>query len=257
MDHRPLSGHLIGISISGDDISKRGLLEDELNGITVELCRRFVALGASVALGHQWRPNGIMDGVTSFARGYFPPSGTDRFVVYNFLAWPNKSALSPVDLEELRKGGLLHVREVPKAHDKPSSYRVMREEMADKITAQVCIGGKLEQPDNTWVSGVLEEAVLCARRGKPVFVSSMLGGMSEVMIDVARGRLTLEKGLARSTTSDEPLMREYLGDIAKILEERARDSWPLDKAALEELERAENLDTIVHAVAQGLAHAKR
>src|SRR5512132_1974830 len=107
---RPLAGLCIGISISkGDDLTaKYGLTEEDISVVTVELCRRLVGLGAQVALGHQWRPKGIMDQVAHFARGYqWEVSSRDVPIIHNFLAWPDRAALSETDRKEL--GGLVHI----------------------------------------------------------------------------------------------------------------------------------------------------
>jgi hypothetical protein len=92
---RPLAGAVIGISISepeGGDLNQHGFTPGDINAVTVELCRRFVSLGASIALGHQWRPRGVMESVARFAHAY---QGDESIpIIHNFLAWPDRAALS-------------------------------------------------------------------------------------------------------------------------------------------------------------------
>ena len=69
--NRPLEGMAVGISISeADDLASTGVTRDDINLVTVELCRRIVASGGQVVLGYQWRPGGIMEQVTRFAQAY-------------------------------------------------------------------------------------------------------------------------------------------------------------------------------------------
>jgi hypothetical protein len=73
---RPLEGRRIGISISeSDDLPALGLGNEIVNTLPVDLARRLIALGASVALGHNWRTGGVMEAVARFALSYKIQSG--------------------------------------------------------------------------------------------------------------------------------------------------------------------------------------
>lgn len=76
MSNRPLRELAIGLSISeSEGLPDRGPKRGDINTVTVELCRRFVALGAQVVLGHQWRPQGVMESVARFAQAYQGEAG--------------------------------------------------------------------------------------------------------------------------------------------------------------------------------------
>ena len=69
--NRPLEGIAVGVSISeAEDLASTGFAPNDINVITVELCRRLMKLGAQVVLSHQWRPGGIMEQVNRFAQAY-------------------------------------------------------------------------------------------------------------------------------------------------------------------------------------------
>jgi hypothetical protein len=102
--YRPLEGRSVGISISeSDDLASLGLENGIVNGLTVDLARRLIALGASVVLGHNWRTGGIMEAVASFALSYKSQSGPiEQPLIFNYLAFPDKPSLSDSDKKELQ-----------------------------------------------------------------------------------------------------------------------------------------------------------
>src|SRR6201982_4299149 len=101
---RPLEGIAVGISISeAEDLGTGAFRPSHIPFFTVELCRRLVALGAQVVLGHQWRPGGIMEQVTRFAQAYRIESGAlQQPIVHNVLAWAAKGAPLHHDREEVK-----------------------------------------------------------------------------------------------------------------------------------------------------------
>lgn len=100
---RPLEGRRIGISISeSNDLPALGLGNDIVNGLTVDLARRLITLGASVVLGQNWRTGGIMEAVARFALSYKSQSGpTEQPLIFNYLAFPDKPSLSDSDRKDL------------------------------------------------------------------------------------------------------------------------------------------------------------
>jgi hypothetical protein len=258
MTQRPLSGCILGISISeSEDMRKHGFRPDEINSITLELCRRFVALGASVVLGHQWRPNGVMDSVTRFARAYIGEADRQDPIIQNFLAWPDRAALSEIDRKDLESKALVRIHEQQEpSTTRPGALLAMRRDMAKLTHARLCLAGKLAQPGPEYASGVLEEAALCCERNKPVFFTSMLGGMSATMVQVSEQRL-------RRPPADHvplpPVGNEVTQNYLRMVTDVTRHIHltNLDVEKLRALWHAENLDTIVHVVASGLAHFYR
>jgi SLOG cluster2 len=101
---RPLEGRCIGISISESaDLASLGLGNEIVNGLTVDLARRLIGLGASVVLGHNWRTGGIMEAVARFALSYKSQSGSiEQSLIFNYLAFPDEPSLSDSDKEQLQ-----------------------------------------------------------------------------------------------------------------------------------------------------------
>jgi hypothetical protein len=270
--HR-LEGIILGISISeAEDIYEHGLGPQEVNAVTLELCRRFVALGASVVLGHKWRPNGVMEAVIRFARGYVTEAGRETPVIHNFLAWPDRAALPDSEKQDLENRALvrLHEQDEP-IRSRPKALRKMRADMAELTHGRLCLGGKFVQPRAEFVSGVLEEAAMCCKERKPVFCSAMLGGVSGLMVEASSGHSKIDACLRRLWLSRKPedlegpqtllaesrqVERTYL---EMVVNSRARfhEQTGLDEESLETLWRAENLDTIVHTVSRGIRHYYR
>jgi hypothetical protein len=257
---RPLAGLCVGLSISGDhDLTKKyGLSEPDISAITVELCRRLVGLGAQVALGHQWRPKGIMEEVVRFARAYQweVPSRKDP-IIHNFLAWPDRAALSDYDRKEL--SGLVAIDEAAAPPEyagltkRAAALTEMRARMNSKCHARICLSGKATQPDKELVSGVLEEASDMIKRKRPVFLSGMMGGTALLLINSLRyGKRDIDAfgGHAKRTFELlEPFSEGRFRQFAKLS--------GLTKEEQDELFDAQNLDTIIELTARGLCKVKK
>lgn len=251
---RPLSEFAIGISISeAEDLHTLGFTASDLNRITVELCRRFVALGAQIVLGHQWRPRGIMEAVTRFAQAY--QSEHNGAIISNFLAWPDRAALSPKDREQLQ--GLLAIHEVqerPKTEagtSRVGALREMRRKMAIENHARICLSGRLGEPEG-FTFGVLEEAALTLELNKPVYFSRMMGGTSTLMIEA----LQTGRPPGSLLRAHSPEHNKYVELIAGLGEKKLATLCGLTQPELHEVFEAENVDTLIHLSSRGLMNVQ-
>lgn len=241
---RPLSSQAVGISISEaekTDLEQLGLTPEDINHVTVELCRRLVALGAKVVLGHQWRPGGVMEAVTRFAQAY---QATEP-ILLNFLAWPDRAALTASDRRRL--DGVVKICEAAKPQpDRPMALREMRQRMAGATSARICLCGKRRQHEG-FVPGLVEEAALTLELGKPVYASRMMGGTSALLVDFFTGNTNELLQL-----SNHPKFEDYIHVLRSFDTLKLARTCGLTENELKELFDAQNVDTIVHLITLGL-----
>jgi hypothetical protein len=263
LSRRPLAGVTIGLSISEAEspvLQSLGLTPADVNDVTVELCRRLVSLGARVALGHQWRPGGVMEAVAKFAQAYHAESNEP--IIHNYLAYPDHAALSAADRKALAGVVAIHDGEDREVLPRPAALRRAREQVGDVIEARIAICGKFSQPAG-FVPGVIEETMLAIRRKRPVYISGMMGGTSSLLTQLLRGKRDVFASLAGRfdpaglawTTSEgfrrllEPLLALDLPALA--------DLCGLEPTELEELFDAQNVDTVLHLTTKGLSRRLR
>jgi hypothetical protein len=255
---RLLEGIAVGISISeAEDLASTGFIPDDINFVTVALCRRLVALGAHVVLGHQWRPRGIMEQVTQFAQAYhFETGGSGQPIVHNVMAWPDKASLSEFDREQIKDLVRIYELQEPRAEAEPSLKRAkalteMREHVTRLAKARICLSGKMKSFSGS-IPGLVEETFLSINEAQPVYLSAMMGGAAAALIECIRGQReihrlfpeTVESPVAIPSFFDSSPDRRYEA-IAKLCR--------LDSNELEQLFNAQNLDTIVQLSTRGMS----
>lgn len=260
---RPLTGTAVGISISVAEeaiLRSRGLKPDDINQITVELCHRLVSLGAQVVLGHQWRPGGVMEAVVKFAQVYQAES--DAPIIHNFLAYPDRAALSIPERERLGRVVAIHDDESRQPLPRKEAIRRMRQEMAAKSDARICLCGKLSQPEG-FTPGIIEEVVLTLAGGKPAYISSMMGGNAELLARFLAGDADIFWTMP-PPYDRLPVVwresREFQAQLAQLAEfdvPRLAERCGLSVHELGELFNAQNLDTVLHLTAKGLSNGPR
>jgi hypothetical protein len=216
-----------------------------------------VGLGAQVALGHQRRPKGIMDQVVRFARAYqWEVSSRDVPILYSFLSWPDRAALSEDDRTELR--GLVRIDEpdepaiVPGLSQRAAALAAMRQRMNRACHARICLSGKARQKDPGLVSGVLEEASGMVRERRPVYLSGMMGGAAALLIDQIRGRDVDVSDFGGEPNRTRNLLEPFRGGRPA----RFAELGGLTEPEQDGLYDAQNLDTIVDLTARGLLQLK-
>jgi hypothetical protein len=207
--HFPLRGICVGISISaGDDGIPRNEEPDHfINALTLGVCSKLFLSGATVALGHTWKKDGIMDYIAYWARKYMLPDWRTEQAsrqrapqIRNLIAWPDQPPLWGEDeLEQMR--GVLEIRQIapPDAlpTDEPAtsefgkyirarSLTAMRQALPTICQTRLCLGGPLSPREGaTWrLPGIIEEALYAYRANQPLFISGALGGASKALSDV-------------------------------------------------------------------------
>lgn len=172
-------------------------LEDAM----VECPRHLLAEGASLAYGGDLRPGGFTTILFELVRSHNRAGSQER--VHNFLAWPIHLRIDPTIwheyLDEIHPYNLpppagLGVNEkVYVDPDEPAgrytwarSLTVMRQEMNDKISARVLLGGQVTGFKGKY-PGLLEEALFALRTQKPLYLIGGFGGCTRLIVDALKG----------------------------------------------------------------------
>lgn len=174
---------------------------------TVNIAQSIMANEGIVVLGHDWREDGIMQEMVRFAEEHQDviTHEEDRDgMIENHIFWGSKTSLKAHEQQQLK--GLLDIVEGKKPTDPiltehnnlfgnlpkelfnftfARSLTEMRERMTSDCIARICIGGKDMDPENPSKGpngrcpGVVEEAYMSCLAGKPLYISAILGGVSE------------------------------------------------------------------------------
>src|SRR5271166_5512968 len=96
---QPLKDVLIGLSLSENtaDMSIRGLPSEEDHRLVLRFSQTFLAHGACLVFGNDWRPDGVMEAVYDFAVGFtsLTDEGSPQSTrVRNIIPWPSHPSLS-------------------------------------------------------------------------------------------------------------------------------------------------------------------
>jgi SLOG cluster2 len=207
---RPLTGCVVNLSISeSDDSIKRGFPSWQVNRVTLQLVAALFGQGASVVFGHDWRDDGVMEAVYSFARQVqapIPPTSANftpesQPLLRNLLPWPESPYLEERELERLSSTLRVEAVGLPnelkpfdnqarQAGPRTPLYRYLRargltflrHRLTDVCHVRICLGGRRTNYDGRY-PGVVEEALLAMRINKPLFLASFLGGAAEQVVD--------------------------------------------------------------------------
>jgi hypothetical protein len=198
----PLRGRLTGVSVSNSpDLSDLGMSQVHLEDAMVECARHLLAQGASLAYGGDLRPGGFTTILFELVRNHNRAGSQER--IHNFLAWPIHLRIDPTIwheyLDEIQQYNLappadLGVNErVYVGPDEPAgryawarSLSVMRQEMNEKISARVLLGGQVTGFKGKY-PGLLEEALFALRTEKPLYLIGGFGGCTRSIVDALKG----------------------------------------------------------------------
>jgi hypothetical protein len=185
-----------------------------VNRVTLQLVSALFGQGASLAFGHDWREDGVMEAVYGFARQVQLPvplsevdmNAEDQPLLRNLLPWPDSPYLPDRELERLRSTLLVESAGLPPElgpfgdeaqHSGPDSplYKYMRargltflrHRLGSVCHARLCIGGPRSSNQGRY-PGVIEEALLAVREHKPLYLAAFLGGATEQLVDAIEGK---------------------------------------------------------------------
>ena len=191
---RPIEGIVVGISVANsEDLDQLGYTADDVNRVTVRLSEALLSAGARLVFGHDWRHDGIMDAISCIAAKYHPSGqSSSEPMIQNLLPWPDEPLLDAEVRGDLEQRGLIKIEQIglPDCQWTSPTDKIaraialthLRRELAGRIHARVCIGGK-ETSSQGFYAGIVEEAWTAAANGQPLYVGRFLGGASARLVE--------------------------------------------------------------------------
>jgi len=257
-ESRPLAKLRVGLSVAGnaEELARYGFTPAGMNRYTMRLTRALLAEGAYLAFGHDWRPDGVMEAITSLAFDYhrLPEPGQERPLILNLVPWPRKRSNVDADLL-LRLEGTVKVEPVDlpdelqgleeKALQLKSGseeYRYLeargltqlRRQLELHCNARVAMGGKLTRYSGR-LPGIVEEVLFALRSHHPVYLAGLLGGAARAL-----GRVILYGEDPEPIFRDLPLEELYRQRATPATQD-ALDDASLDREALEQELRSDEI----------------
>jgi SLOG cluster2 len=222
---RPLAGRSIGISISDSEQSEQiGFPNWQVNRVTVQIVSAMFGQGLSAVFGHDWRDDGVMEAIHSFAAQLqpsvpLPPeeaSATNEPLMQNFVPWPDAPRLSSGELERLSSTLRVEPAGLPEelaaageAAKRPGApprlypfvraraLTHLRHKLEYATEARLAMGGRRDGYAGRY-PGIVEEALFTLRAQKALYLAGLLGGATRDVIDAIQGR-PIPEDLARQT----------------------------------------------------------
>jgi hypothetical protein len=181
--------------------------EPHLNRAYLEMARQLLAAGAVVAYGGDHREKGFTQQLFELVRTYDQPDQKVDERTENYLAWPMH-----LNLSDDRRVDLLDVailKELPLPQEVADEFGIdptqflppnstqnryvwtrcltdMRERMNKDIHARVLLGGRMTGYKGAY-PGIIQEAHLTLRDGKPTYLLGGFGGAARAAIDALLG----------------------------------------------------------------------
>lgn len=234
--HKFLENKSIGFSISeSEDMSKLGYHKlAHLEDAKLEIARYLIAFGATLMYGGDLRNQGFTDLISQLVLSY-KSKEVDGVLLQNYLAWPIINTLTE-DEEVAKVDKVKFIKcEIPKGlpkNSKPESYTdpktveefygwkrsltSMRKIMMEENFARIFLGGKLKDFKGKY-PGVVEEAYLCIKAKKPVYLIGAFGGASQDIIHAILGkvpyRLTEKHQMKSKYQKRAHHFNENIGDL--------------------------------------------
>lgn len=249
---RPLTDCIVNLSISENEESdRRGFPIWQINRVTLQIVSALFGQGASVAFGHDWREDGVMEAVYGFARQVQPPvplspidaEAVSQPLLQNLLPWPQTPSLSPLEQEQLSStlriepAGLPDTLSAVEAearragpddrlfiYARARGLTFLRHKLGEISHARLCIGGRRFGYQGRY-PGIVEEALLAVREDRPLYLAGFLGGAAEEVVSAIEG-----KPITDDFCRNPPLMGLYLDPPVKELD--FEDDRTIDRQAI-------------------------
>jgi hypothetical protein len=211
-DHRRFAGFRFGLSIStAPDLPCNNDPEQFINSLTFRIASSILLEGGSLALGHRWSSEGIMEHLAFHARdsrgfGWRQSSNPDSKPapsLLNLIAWPDAPPSGDKNADQMIRDGILEIRpvlppDIPLDQLDPDCAKAlatdlgkfarmraltaMRQEIVRLTDVRICLGGDIGKPTRR-LPGLIEEALFTSEAGKPLGIASALGGAAKAMAD--------------------------------------------------------------------------
>jgi len=212
---RPLVGWAMGISVSeSDDSVEHGFPQWQVNRATLQIVAALLGQGVGVIFGHDWRDDGVMEAVHGLARQIEPPAPpsprdgqiANPRLLRNLLPWPDAPRLSDLDQERLSSTLLVESAGLPEEllsvdqeaiqagrgsplyqYVRARGLTFLRHRLDEVCDGRLCLGGRIAGYEGRY-PGVIEEALLAVRSGKPLYLSGIFGGATQQVVDAIEGK---------------------------------------------------------------------
>jgi hypothetical protein len=251
---RPLAGCVLNLSISeSDDSSQRGYPDWQVNRTTLQIVAALFGQGASIVFGHDWREDGVMEAVYGFARQVQAPiplspeqaTAESQPLLRNLLPWPDKPYLSDQDRELLESTLKVELAGLPKELEpfdvegrnlepnnalsrylRARGLTFLRHRLNAISHVRFCLGGRRSGYAGRY-PGVIEEAFVAVKAGKPLYLAGFLGGATGQVIDAMEGKQITDDFCPPSS-----LQGLYDAPPLKELDQATLDDRIIDRASV-------------------------
>ena len=292
---RPLAGMSINLSVSeSSDSVERGFPTWQVNRVSLQLVSALFGQGMTVAFGHDWRQDGVMEAMLSFAQQVQAPVGLseddagllEEPRLRNVLAWPDVPALSQDDIEALSPTLQIEGSVLPEElrHEaqrffgmtatfefryiRARALTYLRQRLTRECTARLCLGGRLSGSQG-FLPGVLEEAFFSLGSRRPLYISSLFGGASQEVIRAIEGKRMPKSFCPDFTAWESPL--QLANDVESARFQSREELWEalqaFDEATVAETNRlsieqqrdlfhTRSVDRLTELLLVGLSHLR-
>lgn len=232
VDSRRYVGMTFGISTSVPDPSEgpAPFNDDYVNRLVFQQTSHILLEGGRLVLGHRWKTGGILEHLASHAfrlRSYRQHQSGELPPIENLLAWPYLAS-DDQQAQLMIKEGILSSRQVlPEGIEvsqvepdsdfgkycRIRSYTAMRKTMIKSVHVQLAFGGRAGK--RKWrLPGVIEEAVFAIQFGRPLYITSSLGGTCQLIVNAI---------LQRSISLADRVAFETPDDVRDLITSHCRD----------------------------------
>jgi hypothetical protein len=248
----------VSISISEpEDMRERGIGEEHIKDAMIEFARFLLVNGATLVYGGDLRKGGFSRILFDLVKTYNADAKQPFARIENYLAWPIHVRLKKEeqsDLSHVAKFKAIDLPEDMKTHidadkyiepDCPENNYIwarsltkMREEMSASVDAQILLGGRIQGFKGKY-PGVIEEAYIALRNGKPIFLAGGFGGCTKAIIDALHGSRT------EVFTSSFHMQRQEYKEMTELYNENT-----IDYDALFEFFREKGIDGLKNGLSK-------
>jgi hypothetical protein len=179
----------VGISVSDSaDLDRLGLTSQHCNFAIAELSRAILLAGGAIVSGGRIKPEGFVQVIMDEVRRYGGEGNalticlaesvhrkmTDEDIADVVARLDISATLVCLDLDG-REVDHRHRPPAPEVIDGPTALTAMRRAITARSDARVLVGGQLSNYEGT-MPGIIEEALLSLKSGKPLYIAGGFGG---------------------------------------------------------------------------------
>jgi hypothetical protein len=171
-----------GMVPTPEERQEQGCSELDILMTVRRLTQRIFELGGRVVYGSHPTFTPIIESVALGMFGTNRPEHVTMLVARRYFHLPE--SLVSEEAYQARHGRYAAVQWIGTAQmDRQPALEMLRETLADKADALICIGGRSNPTNPGEVPGVQQEAELARRAGKPLYLLGWVGGYTRTLFD--------------------------------------------------------------------------